>query len=103
MPETGLQSQHPPERAEIVIVQRLYLTSSKLIRLSWVFKGLHSLVILKKSIFLLAIHDCLKETLTSLFPVFIRARVAISKVQMLELFIRKFMLMFMLHVCIYIR
>ena len=95
MLETGLQSQHAPERAEIFIVLKLYLTSSKLIRLSWVFTLFNYF---QKSTFLLEIHDCLKEALTSLFLVFIRARVAIIKVELLEPFIRKFMLMFMLHV-----
>ena len=52
----------------------------------------------EKSTFLLEIHDCLKEALTSLFLVFIRTRVAIIKVELLEPFIRTFMLMFMLHV-----
>ena len=88
MLETGLQSQHALvlERAGIVIVLRLSLLFNYF----------------EKNTFLLEIHDCLKEALTSLFPVFIRTRVAIIKVELLELFIRKFMLMFMLHVRIYI-
>ena len=102
MLETGLQSCHAPERAEIVIVLRSYLTSSKLIRLSLVFKRSLIFNYFEKSTFLLEIHDFLKKASTSLFPVFIRTRVAIIKVELLEIFIRKFMLMFMLHVRIYI-
>ena len=60
------------------------------------------MITLKKSTFLLEIHNCLKEALTSLFPVFIRTRAAISKVELLELFICEFMLMFMLHACPYL-
>ena len=61
MLETGLQSQHAPERAEIVIVLRFYLTSSKLIRLSLVFKRSLLFNYFEKSTFFLEIHDCLKE------------------------------------------
>ena len=103
MLETGLQSQHAPERAEIFIVLKLYLTSSKLIRVSWVFKMSLLFNYFEKSTFLLEIHDSLKEALTSLFLVFIRTRVAIIEVETLELFIRKFMRMLILHVRIYIR
>ena len=81
---------------------RFYLTSSKLIRVSLVFKRSLLFNYFEKSTFLVDIHDFLKKALTSLFPVFIRTRMAIIKVELLELFIRKFMLMFMLHVRIYI-
>ena len=84
MLETGLRSQHSPERAGIVIVLRLSLLFNYF----------------EKNTFLHEIHDCLKEALTFAFLLFIhvRTRVAIIKVEFLELFIRKFMLMFMLHV-----
>ena len=61
-------------------------------------------ITLERAHFIIEIHDCLKEALTFLFLVFIRTCVAIIKVELLELFIRKLMLMFMLHVtcpCLY--